>query len=99
MYKDAAILDGWFKAPATGDYRFHISGDDVTQLYFKETPFDASQISQEKPDFTSGDKIASRDRFSHWRQYYNEVPQTQNERSEWIGLTQGKFYPIQAFLV
>jgi hypothetical protein len=30
MNKDTAILDGWFKAPETGEYRFYISGDDVT---------------------------------------------------------------------
>jgi hypothetical protein len=98
MNKDTAIIDGWFKAPETGKYRFYISGDDVTQLYFKRTPFDVDEISQEKPDFNNDDMIASRQRYSKWRQYFNEVPQTQNERSEWISLTQGKFYPIQAFL-
>ena len=67
MNKDTAILDGWFKAPETGEYRFYISGDDVTQLYFKETPFNADVLPQEKPDFTNADMIASRNRYSNWR--------------------------------
>lgn len=70
----------------------------MTQLYFKKTPFNAASPSQEKPDFTKDDMIASREKASKWRQYFNEVPQTQKERSGWIDLTQGKFYPIQAFL-
>ena len=28
------VLDGWFKAPASGDYQFYVSCDDLCQLEF-----------------------------------------------------------------
>ena len=34
QHKDAKIIDGWFKAPASGDYKFHISADDKGRIYF-----------------------------------------------------------------
>jgi hypothetical protein len=41
MHRDSAISTGWFKAPATGRYRFMISCDDLCQLFLNNTtPWD-----------------------------------------------------------
>lgn len=32
-------MDGWFKAPATGDYRFYMSCDDECKLEFDATNY------------------------------------------------------------
>ena len=33
----ATVSKGWFKAPATGNYRFYISCDDACKLFLDET--------------------------------------------------------------
>jgi hypothetical protein len=43
LTKNSTLANGWFKAPATGRYRFYISCDDVCQLKINtDTPFDKS---------------------------------------------------------
>ena len=111
LTSDALIIDGWFKAPETGEYRFHLSGDDVSELYLNKTPFDADSASQRRlqtdagtigypaPSLGKEHLIADRNSASEWRQYYNEVPKTQNDQSDWINLEKDKFYQTQAFMI
>jgi hypothetical protein len=79
-------MDGFFKAPATGEYRFYISGDDTSELYLEQTPFDANaKTSYAEPTFGEAEKIADRGMWSNaWRSYFTEWPRTQNDQSDWI---------------
>ena len=106
----AIALDGWFKAPADGEYRFSIAGDDYTNLYFKQTAYDASSLESEEPTFVNDDKIAYRQNYSKWRRYFEEVEThiqnlegeedfVKNQISDWIELEEGKYYPMRGTLV
>jgi len=77
------MLEGWFKAPATANYRFYISGDDVTQLYLdSQNPYNADAYVTPNPT-----RIAYRNSWLHWRNYwFNE---TSTQVSAWIPLTAG----------
>ena len=37
LYRDATLTKGWFKAPASGNYRFYIACDDACRLYLDAT--------------------------------------------------------------
>ena len=66
LYAEATASRGWFKAPATGNYRFYISCDDRCNLHFDETtPFDAS--APVEPTMT---EKAVRNSASEWRHYF-----------------------------
>jgi hypothetical protein len=46
-------LSGWFKAPATAQYRFYITCDAACTLNMNyETPYDASNVNTTMPDLT-----------------------------------------------
>ena len=32
------VMKGYFRAPATGNHRFYISGDDLAEIWFSATP-------------------------------------------------------------
>ena len=88
---------GWFKAPATGNYRFYVSCDDACKLFLDETtPFDAAApvepVMSEK---------ANRSTASEWRHYFMsaEASDSSQHISDWIALTEGEFYRMEGYLL
>lgn len=62
----STVSRGWFKAPASGNYRFYISCDDACNLNFDETtPFDSS--APVEPTMT---EKAVRSTPTEWRHYF-----------------------------
>ena len=57
--------DGFFKAPATGEYRFYMSCDDPCELFMDKTNPLSSGVEP------SVEEIANRDWWTTWRNYYN----------------------------
>ena len=95
-YTRAGISNkGWFKAPATGNFKFYMSCDDACQLFLDQTnKFD-------KEDYTAPDiaQIAIRHSASAWRDYIM-VPDegsSSQYQSEWIPMEAGEFYKIEGF--
>lgn len=85
-------LSGWFKAPATGHYRFYIACNAACSLNMNyETPFDASDIQTEIPELTT---IASRGWWTNWRNYHYITDD--GHFSAWIELTEGDYYFMQS---
>jgi hypothetical protein len=85
-------LSGWFKAPATGHYRFYIACNAACSLNMNyETPFDASEIQTEIPELTT---IASRGWWTNWRNYHYITDD--GHFSAWIELTEGDYYFMQS---
>ena len=84
--------DGFFKPPATGDYRFYMSCDDPCELYMDKTNPLSSGV-----DFVT-EKIANRNWWTTWRNYYDPpAADHQNQFiSDWISLTEGEHYKIFA---
>ena len=86
---------GWFKAPATGNYKFYISCDDACQLFLD----DANKFDKENyvaPDIT---QIAIRHSNTSWRNYIL-IPSEDSShqyQSEWIAMEGGEFYAIEGF--
>jgi hypothetical protein len=88
------VLNGWFKAPESGRYRFYLSCNDDCRLSLDSTntynPSDPnSQDSLQQLLSCSG---------TGWRNYlldkYNG--QTSTRISDWITLAQGEYYKIKA---
>jgi hypothetical protein len=96
LHKDAYIVDGFFKAPEPGRYRFHISSDDQSKLFLDENAYDPATQSA-APTFIDNDAIARRSHYSLWRDFYSEYPFT-TSASSWITLEKDQFYPVQAYL-
>jgi hypothetical protein len=86
--------NGYFKAPATGSYKFHISSDDNSRLYLDENAYD--KTSPQEPDF--GPEKANRGYNCAWRDFFAEMPSTMPTATEWIDLEEGQFYPIKGYL-
>lgn len=96
IWRAGRAISGYFKAPATGNFRFLLACDDKCYLEFDETPFNAA--SPVEPTWT---QIAVRYWGSQWRHHFmsNEHYGTNIVQSEWLALTEGELYPIQAFHV
>ena len=62
LHRAGRAIAGYFKAPASGNFRFTLSCDDRCFLEFDETPFDASNPTD--PNWT---EIASRHWACPWR--------------------------------
>jgi hypothetical protein len=73
LYRDSYIVDGFFKAPESGRYRFHISSDDQSKLFLDENAYDPETQSA-APSFRDSDAIANRNRACLWRDFYAEYP-------------------------
>jgi hypothetical protein len=101
VHKAAYILDGFFKAPETGRYRFYLTSDDYSNLFLDyENPFDPDAPATDAPEFNDNDFIAKRNHWCEWRHYWAEMPlRNHNTTSQWIQLTKDEFYPIQGFVV
>ena len=86
------IFDGYFKAPETGNYRFYLSCDDACRLSLDS----ANPLSTSSP-FTQT-TIAERWWNSGWREYWQPptVGDSNKYQSDWIALTKGEFYKIDA---
>lgn len=80
-------MEGWFKAPATGKFRFYITCDDYCQLDLDSTnPYDEATpptYKRVKIAYNSG-AIDFRD----WRRTNSQ------HRSDWISLVKGKSYSM-----
>lgn len=87
-------LSGYFKPPATGNYRFTVSCDDHCYLDFDSSPW----IEGVEPTWT---EIAYRIGASGWRQnQFENDPDTLDKlkvKSDWFFLLEGEFYPIRAW--
>lgn len=85
--------DGYFKAPATGEYKFYISCDDACQLNFDST----NPLSSNLP-FTPS-TIAQRWWAGDWRDYFDppSIDDDNQYISDWIMLTQDEYYKIDAY--
>jgi len=93
----STVSRGWFKAPATGNYRFYISCDDACNLHFDETtPFDATNPVE--PSLT---QKANRDSPTEWRHYFMtpDAADASQYISDWVALTEGEFYKIEGYLM
>ena len=84
--------DGFFKAPATGEYRFYISCDDPCELFMDKTNPLSSGVT---PNL---EEIANRDWADSWRRYFDPPNEgdTNQYISEWIPLEQDELYTIYA---
>ena len=84
--------DGYFKAPATAEYRFYISCDDLCKLRLDSTNALSSGLA-----FTPV-TVANRWWYSDWRDYLDppQVDDTSQYISAWIALTEGEYYKIDA---
>lgn len=79
-YKVGQIWDGYFKAPATGEYRFYLSCDDACQLRLDST----NHLSTGAP--FNPVTIAIRWWHTHWRNYL-DPPHADDDnqyQSQWI---------------
>lgn len=87
-------LDGWFKAPETGRYRFYMQADDQYKLWLDAVnPYDAAA-----PVATSLVEIGQQNWAKGWREYDHENPSTNSQGkmvTDWIDLTAGKFYKLR----
>jgi hypothetical protein len=75
LHKDAYIVDGFFKAPAAGRYRFHLSANEQAILFLDENAYNPATQSA-APSFVASDAIAQRNRASSWRDFFSEYPFT-----------------------
>lgn len=84
-------VSGWFKAPATGQYRFYLSCNSACALYMNHTtPFDASSVSATEPVTT---KIANKTGNFGWRNYHYQADD--GHYSAWVQLTANESYYIK----
>ena len=89
------IMDGWFKAPETGRYRFYLACDDVCQL----------NLDSEHPYGTEGqdvfnNNISLRTSWTSWRHYFDERDPSGNKPiSDWIDLVEGEYYQLQGYII
>ena len=77
------IFSGYFKAPATGRYRFYMSCDDTCSL----------SLGNEAMNPLSLAVILQLDRYSGYRNYFTV---SGSRISSWITLTKDNYYPIEA---
>lgn len=88
---------GWFKAPATGNYRFFISCDDACRLYLDAN----NKFDKDAPVEPTLEQIAIRHWATTWRNYLMtpEEGHSNQYQSEWIALEEGEFYMIEGFML
>ena len=95
-YYDGILSKGWFKAPATGNYRFYISCNEACLLEMDElTPYDAA--SPTEPTLTNK---AQRHWSTEWRHYFippDGVDTVNQYISDWVSLTEGEFYKVEGY--
>ena len=85
---------GWFKAPETGNYKFYMSCDDACSLvmdsaapFNKASPAEPTVVQIARRDYAAGG----------FRNYFmTPDPEGHQYQSEWISLTKGEFYKMEA---
>ena len=89
------IANGWFRAPAAGNYRFLMSCDDACQLFIDAT----NKWDKSAPVEPERVEIAKRSTASGWRDYMMEPGSDANYkfRSDWIALEEHEYYSIEGF--
>lgn len=75
------VLKGYFKAPATGNYRFYMACDDKCYLKFSNVSMDPSQAVS----------ILNQDSYTSYRNYINDTRYT-----DWISLEKDGYYYLEA---
>lgn len=89
-------FSGWFQAPATGDYRFVLSGDVKVDLYLDSTnPYVAGAVNVTE----QMDRVAFITEPTGWRQNEYDVEALGADSkhiSDWISLTENHSYRISA---
>ena len=75
------IIDGYFRAPATGNYKFYMSCDDSCRL----------SLSTVNLDPTAASAIITIGSATGYRSYLT----TESRQSAWIPMTVGQFYYIK----
>ena len=94
LNKDARLINGFFKAPATGDYSFRLSSDDSSKFFLSQ---DAYNSETAEPQFQDSEAVAYRNKYCYWRDFFAENP-VGPSASEWIHLEEGQFYPMEAYM-
>ncbi len=74
------VFQGYFKAPATTNYKFYISCDDSCEAFLSTNSDPANMVS-----------IASTDYYTSFRNYYTYTTQ----QSSWVALTENTYYYIE----
>jgi hypothetical protein len=100
-------ISGFFKAPATADYQFHMSCDDICQLYLNGDKA-SSLVPSQDPSTTGTDPIIDRAggstsytfRAFDPKDFENDCSASSNHcgsvYSEWISLNANEYYFIEA---
>lgn len=76
-------MKGFFKAPETGRYRFHISSDDMSKFWLDETERSYPDTNGPRV-FANDESKADRAAYCPLRRFYNEQPQRYEERSDFL---------------
>ena len=85
------VMEGWFLAPATGNYRFYMSCDDNCRLEFDATNYYSSGGSV---SYTTLIDVTSSMTFRN----YMEKPGAYSDtikRSASVSMTSGRYYKIR----
>lgn len=90
------LHEGWFKAPATGRYRFYMQADDNLRLFLDvANPYDPVT-----PVTTSLVEVGQSLNAVGWRRYHHISSYASAARgkfvTEWLNLTEGKFYKLRS---
>ena len=90
------VTKGWFKAPATGRYKFYISCDDACQLFIDSN----NKFNKDSPVAPSLAQIAMRGSASGIRDYLMTPPPDNSWKyqSDWISMEGGEFYKMEGFM-
>ena len=85
------LITGYFKAPATGNFRFKVSCNHRCRLEFDVNAYEPSNPSE--PTYSEIASALTTD----WRQYYveNDEESSLKPISDWFSLEEGKLYPIR----
>lgn len=88
------VFDGWFKAPADGNYRFYMQADDAYKLWLDSSnPYDPSV-----PVTTTLVEIGQQNWYRGYREYYHVEPATSSAGkfvTDYITLTAGTYYKLR----
>ena len=91
---------GWFKAPETGKYRFHISSRNDARFYFDST----AKFAKDADATSTMTEVAYHYGNTGWRRYhldptvetYNNVA-NKKYVSDWISLEAGDYHEIESY--
>jgi len=94
----AEHINGWFKAPKTGNYRFYLASDDQSKLWINT----ANKFDGSKTDAYAMTEIAVRNHWSYaWRNYnlVTTMPDSSGNKwiTNWIALEKDQFYKVEGF--